>query len=125
MDVSPVLTPPTASMAEPELEGLSARVKRGDKSAVPELARQFEGVLLAQMVKEMRQTLEPGTLFGNDPGDVMGGLFDMFLGKHLTRSGGIGLAKFLERYLGPDDKTHTPATSNPWLLTPPDSSPTA
>jgi peptidoglycan hydrolase FlgJ len=107
MDVMPVLTPPTGQSAEPELESLSGRVKRGDKAAIPALARQFESVFMAQLVKEMRQTLEPGTLFGNDPGDVFGGMFDLFLGKHLAKSGGIGLASMLERYLGGADQPRT------------------
>ncbi len=118
MDVSPVALPPAAGLAEPELEGLGARVQRGDKSAVPELARQFEGVLLSQMVKEMRQTLEPGTLFGDDPADVFGGLFDLFLGKHLARGGGIGLAAQLERYLGGRGTGPAHPATTPWQPTP-------
>lgn len=116
MDVTPTMIPSTVHSTEPELDGLSARVKHGDKKAIPELARQFESVFMAQLVKEMRQSLEPDTLFGNDPGDVYGGLFDMFLGKHLAKSGGIGLAKMLERHLNSHDistKTATP-TNAPW-----------
>jgi flagellar protein FlgJ len=110
-------------MAEPALESLSGRVKRGDKTAIPALAKQFESVFMAQLVKEMRQTLEPGTLFGDDPGDVNGGLFDMFLGKHLAQAGGIGLAKVIERHLSGAaygkhaHPTSTP-TSNPWKREP-------
>jgi flagellar protein FlgJ len=123
MDVLPVMTPAAGHMAEPELESLSARVKRGDKAAIPALARQFESVFMAQMVKEMRNTLEPGTLFGNDPGDVYGGIFDLFMGNHLAKAGGIGLAKVLEQHMGPAaharsaTSTNTP-TSNPWQAKP-------
>jgi flagellar protein FlgJ len=118
MDTLPVIAPPTGHLAEPEIESLSARVKRGDKSAIPALAKQFESVFMAQLVKEMRQTLEPGTLFGNDPGDVYGGMFDLFLGKHLAGAGGIGLAKVLERSMGSTAHSHATPTStpteNPW-----------
>jgi flagellar protein FlgJ len=123
MDVLPVMTPPAGHMAEPELQSLSARVKHGDKTAIPALARQFESVFMAQLVKEMRQTLEPDTLFGNDPGDVYGGIFDLFMGNHLAKAGGIGLAKVLERHMGaathspPAASTNTP-TSNPWQAKP-------
>ena len=34
------------------------------------------------VLKEMRQTLGPGSLFGSDAADINGGLFDMFMGKH-------------------------------------------
>ncbi len=120
MDATPAVVASPDGLAEPELQSLGARVKRGDKAAVPALARQFESLFLAQMVKEMRQTLEPGTLFGDDPGDVYGGMFDLFLGKHLARSGGIGLAAVLERYLDPATG-HAPATHTPWQPTSPPS----
>lgn len=115
MDVTPAIASPAGQLAEPDLESLSGRVKRGDKAAVPALARQFESVFMAQLVKEMRQTLDPGTLFGNDPGDVFGGMFDLFLGKHLAQAGGIGLAAVLERYLGagPQPGSATP-TGSQW-----------
>jgi len=32
----------------------------------------------------MRQTLEPDTMFPGDHGDILGGLFDLFLGQHLA-----------------------------------------
>jgi Rod binding domain-containing protein len=123
MDVMPVMSPPSGQLAEPELESLSARVKHGDPRAIPALARQFESVFMAQMVKEMRQTLEPDTLFGNDPGDVYGGMFDLFMGKHLAQAGGIGLAKVLERHMHatghhrPATSTSTP-TGSPWEMKP-------
>jgi Rod binding domain-containing protein len=59
-------------------------------------AKGFEETFLAQLLKEMRQTLEPETLFGRDGGDVFGGMFDQFMAKHLTQAGGIGLAANLK-----------------------------
>jgi peptidoglycan hydrolase FlgJ len=121
MDVMPVVTPPAGQLAEPELESLGGRVKRGDKAAIPALAKQFESVFMAQLVKEMRQTLEPGTFFGNDPGDIYGGMFDLFIGKHLAQAGGIGLAKMMEKHMlgaaqsPPATLTNTP-TSTSWEL---------
>ena len=97
-ELTPARTLP-ATQAEPDLESLSARVRSGDKSALASLGRQFESLFLTQIIKEMRQTLEPDGLFGKDGGDVMGGMFDMFLGKHLA--GGLGLGAMLERQLEP------------------------
>jgi len=63
-------------------------------------AKEFEATLLSMLLKEMRQTLdEDGGLFPGDSGDVQGGLFDMFMSRHLADGGGIGLAKYLERQL--------------------------
>ncbi len=59
------------------------------------VAEDFEGVFASLLLKEMRKTLEPGTLFGEDSGDVYGGLFDMYLGQQMTQSGGFGLAKMV------------------------------
>ena len=44
-----------------------------------EAARGLEATFLSILLKEMRQTLEPGGLFANDSGDVLGGMFDQFM----------------------------------------------
>lgn len=64
-------------------------------------AREFEATFLSLLLKEMRHTLDPdgGGLFAGDTGDVQGGLFDLFLSKHLADAGGIGLAPAIERQL--------------------------
>jgi peptidoglycan hydrolase FlgJ len=55
----------------------------------------------------MRQTLDPDSgLFPGDTGDVQGGLFDLYLGKHLADIGGVGMAAALERNLR---NTYAPA----------------
>lgn len=119
MDAMPVLTPYAGHAAEPELESLGARVRRGDKAAVPALARQFESLFMAQLCKEMRQTLEPGGLFGEDPGDVMGGMFDLFMGKHMAAAGGIGLGAYLQRHFDPTVPAHhATSMSTAWETTP-------
>jgi flagellar protein FlgJ len=102
------------TQAEPDLEGLARRVRQGDKAALPALGRQFEALFLAQLVKEMRQTLESDGLFGKDGGDVMGGLFDLYLGQHLAGGGGLGLAPMLQRQLGTEADQHpTPPATAP------------
>jgi Rod binding domain-containing protein len=110
--LKPAVFGPVAQ-AEPDLAGLARRVRQGDKTALPALGRQFEALFLSQLVQEMRQTLEPGGLFGKDGGDVMGGLFDLYLGKHLARAGGVGLGPMLQRQLEPQRNEHPspPATA--------------
>ncbi len=74
-----------------------------DAAAVAKLkstAKEFEATLLSMLLKEMRQSLdEDGGLFPGDSGDVQGGLFDMFMSRHLADSGGIGLAKYLVQHM--------------------------
>jgi flagellar protein FlgJ len=90
---------PAMPTAVADVESLSARVRAGDPAAFPALAREFESVLLGQVLKEMRQTLESGGLFGSDPGDVHGGLFDLMMGRYLAAAGGMGLADVLTRQM--------------------------
>lgn len=68
-----------------------------------EMAKEFEATLLGMLLKEMRQTLneDGGGFFPGDSGDVQGGLFDMFMSKHLADAGGVGLAAALVRQMTP------------------------
>ncbi len=70
-----------------------------DSRKVAEMAKDFEAMFLSLILKEMRQSLEPHGMFAGDSGDVQGGLFDMYLGKHLADSGGVGLAATIQRHL--------------------------
>jgi len=78
---------------------LAAMVRKGDSRSVDAVATNFESMFLSQLVKEMRQTLDPHTMFGEDGGDVQGGLFDFYMGQHLAQSGGIGIGAMLKRQL--------------------------
>ena len=97
MAILPAAVPGTDGLGS--LESLSGRFKRGDKNALGEMSREFESVMLGQVLKQMRQTLEPGTMFAGDTSDVFGGLFDQYIGRHLAMSGGLGLASALQRQL--------------------------
>lgn len=70
------------------------------QAAVAEAARQFEGLLISNLLKTAFES-QGGSLFGNGPGsDVMDGMMETFLSEHITRAGGLGLAPVLERSLG-------------------------
>jgi Rod binding domain-containing protein len=70
--------------------------KTSDNEAA-RVAEDFESVFASLMLKEMRKTLEPGAMFGEDSGDVYGGLFDLYLGQQMSQSGGFGLAKMVSK----------------------------
>jgi flagellar protein FlgJ len=70
--------------------------------SLKDAAQGFESVFLSMLLKEMRQTLEPGSLFGNDSSDVYGGLFDQFMAQHLAQGKGMGLAQSLMKQLEPN-----------------------
>lgn len=62
------------------------------KSAKVEKAiKDFEGLFLSMMIKELRQTSSGEGLFPGDASDTYGGMFDMFLGNELAAGKGLGL----------------------------------
>ncbi len=72
------------------------------KPSLKDAAQGFESVFLSMLLREMRQTLEPGSLFGNDSSDIYGGLFDQFMAQHLAQGKGMGLAQALMKQLEPN-----------------------
>jgi flagellar protein FlgJ len=77
----------------------------GPKSSPKDAAKAFDGLFASMMVKQMRQTLGSDGLFGHDPGDVLGGLFDHFMGQHMAEHGGLGIGAVIEKYLDRSQKT--------------------
>jgi Rod binding domain-containing protein len=71
------------------------------------LAQEFESLFVSQLIKEMRQSSEEG-LFPGDESDTFGGMFDMFMGRHIAQSGGIGLADSIRSAL--ESQQGTPAS---------------
>jgi len=90
--------PPTAA---PIRLKTGATVSASAPDPIAATAKDFEATFLSLLLKEMRQTLDPdgGGLFAGDTGDIQGGLFDLFLSKHLADAGGIGLAPAIEHQL--------------------------
>lgn len=98
MDLMPT-APAFAAMPLQDHQALAVQARSRDPRAVEQVAVGFESIFLAQLLKEMRQTLEPGTLFGDDQGDVHGGMFDLYLAQHLARGGVLGIADMVKRQL--------------------------
>ena len=69
--------------------------KDAKSEKVAKVACDFESLFASQLLKEMRKTLDPDSLFGGDSGDVYGGLFDQYMGQQIAQNGGFGLAKML------------------------------
>jgi flagellar protein FlgJ len=101
-----------------------ANLQRDEQTRLRDMAKEFEATFLSMLLKEMRQTLEPdGGFFVGDTGDVQGGLFDLFLGRHLAEVGGIGMANSLMQQLAhtlTNINEHARSTSNKIAPTPGD-----
>jgi flagellar protein FlgJ len=78
---------------------LAGQANSRDPRAIDAVANGFESVFLSILLKEMRQTLEPGGMFPEDKSDVLGGMFDMYLGQHLAQAGGFGIADLIKKQL--------------------------
>src|SRR5215510_9375547 len=82
--------------------------KKGGHQSAERVAQEFESVFTSIMLKEMRKTLETGSLFGEDSSDIYGGMFDQFMGQHMSNAGGMGLANMVRQALArstSDDQT--------------------
>jgi flagellar protein FlgJ len=91
---APAAQPPAGVPAAGE--GLSPR----EVARLREVARDFEAVLLHQMLKAMRATVPDGGAFPQTAGRrVYEGLMDDELAKAATRGRGLGLAEVLVRDL--------------------------
>jgi Rod binding domain-containing protein len=77
------------------------------------VAQDFESVFASMLLKEMRQGLEPGSMFGKDSGDVFGGLFDRFMGEELTKGNGLGMAPMIREGIERQQRAanHTPSAA--------------
>ncbi len=103
MDILPTLAlPPSPGFADPQ--ALAAQVRSGDPHAIESAAQGFEGMFASILIQQMRQSLEPDTLFGDDSGDVLGGMFDLYMGQHLCRAGALGIGALVKRQLTAAEK---------------------
>jgi murein DD-endopeptidase MepM/ murein hydrolase activator NlpD len=66
-----------------------------DRAQIQSMAQQFESLLLAQMLREMKQSMVPESDEQGLGGSIMGDTFMSELGMALSRAGGVGLSKVL------------------------------
>ena len=70
----------------------------GNRGAVSaDTAREFEAVFASLLLKQMRQSLGGESLIPSDNGDIVGGMFDLYLGQHISAAGGLGLTELLQQ----------------------------
>ncbi|MEM6468464.1 MAG: hypothetical protein AAF802_02760 [Planctomycetota bacterium] len=55
-----------------------------------DMGKEFESVFLSMLLKELRQSLDEG-FFSGETSDSMGGMFDLFISKHLAESSPLGI----------------------------------
>lgn len=91
---------PATTLSLPPAVQPGATVKGAAGAKLKDAAKELEATFLSMLLKQMRETLEPdGGLFPGDTGDVHGGLFDLYMSKHLADAGGVGMAAALLRQI--------------------------
>ena len=89
------------------LDGGLAEIKAGakdDPESLKQVAAEFESLLIAQLLKSMRETSSGGWLSGGDDkaGGVMVELAEQQFTKVLASQGGLGLADLIVQGLSKD-----------------------
>lgn len=105
---------PTLKPANIPLERLASNKHLTDPQKVTELARQFEAVLLRQILGEAHKKVFTSTM---NPDSMTGGVYqDMItnqLADQISHAGSFGLARALEAQLQQELKTETPSVDGP------------
>ncbi len=98
MRVNPNIALPTFT---PDAAGGKARPADLEKLRLQEAAREFEGLLIEQMVKEMRDNIPKSGLFEKERGrEIFQEMLDGEYVRLMTLKGGIGIADYMTRSLG-------------------------
>jgi Rod binding domain-containing protein len=98
------ISPNTLSLASAPVSDPAHLAEHGhpkDPKAIENVANGFESMFASMLMKEMRQSLGHGTMFGDDKGDVLGGMFDYFMGQHVAPAGSLGIAAMIRKQLTP------------------------
>ena len=69
------------------------------QTQIENVANQFEAVFASLLLKQMRNTIDEGGLFGGEQSDSFGAVFDMYLGEHIGQSRNLGIGDAVEAYL--------------------------
>jgi Rod binding domain-containing protein len=83
----------------PDIHSLARGLDAGNPERSAETARQFEGLFVSMLLKELRQSDDDGGLFAGDASDTYGALFDQFMGQHLAQQGAFGIGDLVQRHV--------------------------
>lgn len=115
------LVPPVPLPALTAAERLGAGQESvGRSKELEETAKQFEGILLQQVFKQMKEATESLEVNEEEEGEETGfgeqiqSMFWMFLGEQVSREGGVGLWKeMVQQWMREDSFRHTAESAGP------------
>ena len=102
---------PTLRASEMPIERLAANPNVSPQEKVGELSRQFESILLRQVLKDIRKTVIKSDLFPESlASDIYQDMVTEQLADAMSKSGSLGLARSLEKDLARQLKVKSPAS---------------
>ncbi len=87
--------PVIQSPIHPVLSNMESNLGSSKNGLTPgqqvEVANAFESVFLSLLVKQLRQAAGEEGLFAGDKSDTFGGIFDLYMGQHLSQVSDLGI----------------------------------
>ena len=83
-------------MLPASLQAKLSQTQSQQPSDIEQAATDFESVFVSMLLKSMRSSLGEGGFFSSDKSDSYGGIFDLYLGKHLASSDALGIGRLVE-----------------------------
>jgi len=81
------------------LSNLKTSARKDANAALPEVAKQFEAVMISMMIKNLRKTGMEDPIFKSQAMDSYRDMYDQQLGMELSKGDGIGFAKAIVRQM--------------------------
>ena len=81
------------------LQNLKSSARKNAQTALPEVARQFEAVMISMMIKNLRKTGMEDPIFKSQAMDSYRDMYDQQLSMELSKGRGIGLAESIVQQL--------------------------
>jgi peptidoglycan hydrolase FlgJ len=75
---------------------VSGHLLSADPESAKHLAGEFESVFMSLLLKTMRETASEEGLFAGDSSDTFGGMFDLFMSRHLSASNPLGIGNLVQ-----------------------------
>jgi len=108
------LTTPTAAAAPANASAAPASVDK-QRAQVVQLAQEFEGMLMTQMLRDLRRSMagdDPDSQTNGFGAEAMTDTIDSEMGRALARSGGVGLSAMLSQAITRQTLTSNTASSS-------------
>jgi Rod binding domain-containing protein len=101
----PVLPPaPLENLQQSELKNLSDEKRK-------QVAKDFESVLIGQMLDEMKNTIGSWGFEKDGPSEQIQGIFWLYLARDVGNNGGVGLWKDIYQFMTNADNSSTAGKS--------------